>query len=78
MSIVCTSDKYGLSVADITTGAYFVTEVEGERKLTDEITRYMPAEIICNQAFQMCGVDLEDIKGRLAFPFLRWTTGIRR
>ena len=65
MSIVCTSDKYGLSVADITTGAYFVTEVEGERKLTDEITRYMPAEIICNQAFQMCGVDLEDIKGRL-------------
>lgn len=65
MSIVCTSDRFGISAADITTGAYFVTEVEGERKLLDEVTRYAPAEIICNQSFQVCGVDLEDIRGRL-------------
>lgn len=65
MSIVCLSDRFGVSVADITTGAYFVTEVENERKLMDEIVRYSPAEIICNQAFEMCGADLEDIRGRL-------------
>lgn len=65
MSIVCMSDRFGVSVADITTGAYFVTEVDHERKLMDEIIRYSPAEIICNQSFEVCGVDLEDIKGRL-------------
>ena len=65
MSIVCVSDRFGVSVADITTGAYFVTEVDNERKLMDEIVRYSPAEIICNQSFEVCGVDLEDIKGRL-------------
>ena len=54
MSIVCTSDRFGISVADITTGAYFVTEVESERKLLDEVTRYAPAEIICNQSFEVC------------------------
>ena len=58
-------DRFGVSVADITTGAYFVTEVENERKLLDEITRYEPAEIICNQSFEVCSVDLEDIRGRL-------------
>ena len=65
MSIVYTCDRFGVSVADITTGAYFVTEVENERKLLDEITRYEPAEIICNQSFEVCSVDLEDIRGRL-------------
>ena len=65
MSIVCVSDRFGISVADITTGAYFVTEVDNERKLMDEIVRYSPAEIICNQSFEVCGADLEDIKNRL-------------
>ena len=65
MSIVCMSDRFGVSVVDITTGDYFVTEVDHERKLMDEIIRYSPAEIICNQSFEVCGVDLEDIKGRL-------------
>ena len=65
MSVVCVSDHFGISVADITTGAYFVTEVDNERKLMDEIVRYSPAEIVCNQSFEVCGVDLEDIKGRL-------------
>ena len=66
MSVVCVSDHFGISVADITTGAYFVTEVDNERKLMDEIVRYSPAEIVCNQSFEVCGVDLEDI----------WMTGI--
>ncbi|MDD2958288.1 MAG: DNA mismatch repair protein MutS [Lachnospiraceae bacterium] len=65
MSIVCVSDHFGISVADITTGAYFVTEADQERKLMDEITRYTPAEIICNQPFEMCGVNREDLKERL-------------
>ena len=65
MSVICMVDHFGISVADITTGAFFVTEVENLRRLMDEIARYEPAEIICNQAFEVCGADLEDLRGRL-------------
>ena len=64
MCIVYLADKYGISIADVSTGDYFVTEVDTERKLLDEINKYSPAEIICNEAFYMSGVDLDDIKNR--------------
>lgn len=65
MCIVYLADKYGISIADVSTGDYFATEVDSERKLLDEMNKYNPAEIICNEAFFMSGVDLEDIKNRL-------------
>lgn len=65
MCIVYLADKYGVSVADVSTGDYFVTEVDSERKLLDEINKYTPVEIICNEAFYMSGVDLDDIRERL-------------
>ena len=40
MCIVYVADKYGLSIADVSTGDYFVTEVENERKLLDEINKF--------------------------------------
>ena len=57
--------KTGISVADVTTGDYLLTEVEDNRKLLDEIMKYMPSEIICNDAFLVSGVELEDLKERL-------------
>ena len=66
MSIVCTEDRFGVSVADVSTGECLVTEVDAQRKLLDEIHKFMPAEIICNQAFLVCGVDVEDLKNRLS------------
>ena len=65
MSIVYTADKYGISVADITTGVYFVTEVDTAKKLNDEISRYSPSEIICNHSFYVSGIDVEDFRTRL-------------
>ena len=75
MCVVCLSDRYGISTADITTGDYFVTEVDTERKLLDEINRFSPAEIVCNEAFSMSGIDLEDLKFRLniaVYPLESW------
>lgn len=66
MSIVYIADNYGVSVADITTGDYFVTELDSSRKLMDEITKFAPKEIICNESFYMSGLDIEDLKNRLA------------
>ncbi len=65
MCIVYLADKYGISIADVSTGDYSVTEVDTERKLFDEMNKYSPAEIICNEAFYMSGADLDEIKNRL-------------
>ena len=65
MSIVYTTNAYGISVIDITTGDYYVTEVENERKLLDEINKFCPSEIICNDSFYVSGMDIDDLRGRL-------------
>lgn len=65
MSVVCLDSRFGVSVADISTGECLVTELEKESKLLDEINKFVPAEIICNQSFLVCGVDCEDLRTRL-------------
>ena len=65
MCIVCVGDSFGISIADISTGECMVTELDKERKLLDEINKFMPAEIICNQALLVSGVDTEDLRARL-------------
>ncbi len=65
MSVVYLGDTYGICLADVTTGDCSVTEVDKERKLVDEIHKFAPAEIICNQAFFVSGIDLDDLKNRL-------------
>ncbi len=65
MSIAFLVGRIGISVADVTTGDYYVTEVEDLKKVTDEITQYHPSEIICNEAFTVSGFDLNDLRSRL-------------
>lgn len=64
MCIVYIADRYGISVADISTGEYLVTELPDSSRLLDEISRFVPAEIICNEAFYMSGMDLDGLKNR--------------
>ena len=65
MCIVYLADRYGVSVADVSTGDYFVTELPDGGKLKDEIFKFTPSEIICNESFYMSGMDLDDLKDRL-------------
>ena len=65
MCIVYIADRYGIAVADVTTGDYFVTELPDSGKLKDEIARIMQSEIICNESFYMSGMNLDDLKERL-------------
>ena len=64
MNIVYLADKIGVSIADATTGDYYVTEVEDIKKLRDEIARYLPSEIICNDAFLVSGMELDELKDK--------------
>ena len=65
MCITYTPAGIGISAADVTTGDFYVTEVEDIRKLMDELMKYEPSEIICNDAFLVSGVDVADLRGRL-------------
>ena len=65
MSVAYISNRFGITFADVTTGAFMVTEVEKLRNLLDEIYKFSPAELICNEAFCMSGVDLEELRNRL-------------
>lgn len=64
MSIIWGEDICGISTVDITTGDYYVTEVDSKRKLLDEVYKFMPSEIICNSAFHISGVDIEELRLR--------------
>ncbi len=65
MCIVYIGDSYGVSTVDITTGDYYVTEVDTLRQLLDEINKFAPTELICNDSFYVSGVDIEDMRNRL-------------
>lgn len=65
MCIVYIADRYGVSIADISTGDYFVTELPDGSRLMDEIYKFSPSEIICNEAFYMSGMDLDTMKEKL-------------
>ena len=65
MCIVYIENGFGVATADITTGDFYVTEVDSIRTLLDEINKFMPSEIICNEPLFVSGIDIVDIKERL-------------
>ena len=65
MCIVYIADRYGVAIADISTGDYFVTELPDSSRLMDEIYKFSPSEIICNEAFYMSGMDLDAMRDKL-------------
>lgn len=66
MSIVAIDEHFGVAIADISTGECMVTEFEKEQKLLDEINKFSPAEIICNQSFLVSKMDIDDLRNRLS------------
>ena len=58
-------EKTGIAMADVTTGDFLITEVDDDRSLMDELCKFSPSEIVCNEAFLVCGIDLNDLKNRI-------------
>ncbi len=56
----------GIAVADVSTGDFHATQVTGSQKILDEIQKYMPSEVICNEAFLMSEISAEDLRNRLS------------
>ena len=75
MCVFYMAQRVGVAVTDVSTGDFYVTEVEDVRKLMDEISRYAPSEIVLNEACLLCGIDFEELKGRThtaVFPLENW------
>lgn len=45
-AVVADGDRYGLAYADITTGEFATTVIDGRRPLTEELARLSPAELL--------------------------------
>ena len=65
MCIAYTEDKIGIAVVDALTGDFYVTEVSDTKKLNDEIVKFSPSEIICNDNFLVSGYSIDDLRERL-------------
>ena len=65
MSIVYIGNGFGIATADISTGDFYMTEVDSLRTLLDEINKFTPSEIICNEPLFVSGIDIDDIKERM-------------
>ena len=69
MCVTYTPNKIGLAVCDVTTGDFYLTEVDDLKKMMDELMKYEPSEIICNDAFLVSGIDFEKLRNRLHISF---------
>lgn len=65
MGVFYLPDSFGVATVDVTTGEFYMTEVDNTRKLMDEITKFAPSELIYNEELVMTGFDLEDLHNRL-------------
>ena len=65
MCLVYDNNQFGLAITDISTGDFYTTEVATLKELYDEIHRFSPSEIICNDSFYMSGASLDDFQDRL-------------
>lgn len=65
MSIFCENEMFGVAVCDLSTGEFRTTQVQYQDALFDEMNKFQPSEIICNDAFCICGMDLTYIKEKI-------------
>ena len=65
MGIAFLDGFFGVSTVDVTTGDYYVTQVEELRQAMDEIIKFAPSELIYNATLELSGIDLSDLKNRL-------------
>ena len=66
MCIFANDGSYGISFVDVTTGDFRTTAMDSLAKVRDEIFKFEPAEIICNDAFLISGMDFDYLKDKMS------------
>lgn len=65
LSVFCEDDRFGIALCDLSTGEFCLTELASQDALFDEMNKFQPAEIVCNEAFGICGMDFAYIREKL-------------
>ena len=66
---ICYQDNgIGISVVDVSTGEFLVSELSSVNQISDYLGRFDPSEIICNNAFSVQSDLLNSIKERFSIP----------
>ena len=65
MSIVYVLGCFGIAVSDITTGVFMLTEVQTLPKLMDEIYKFSPSEIVCNDSLLLSGINEDELRDKI-------------
>jgi len=65
-------ERFTIATADITTGLFIATTVDSGQKMTDELTRLAPAEILLPEGFTLARV-VENVTGLKATAAPVWT-----
>jgi len=68
MCICALDHRFGVSFCDISTGEFLVTETEDETQLIEEIKKYSPSEIICNEALFMSKLPILELREKDHIP----------
>ncbi len=66
MSIFYDASGFGVSSVDVSTGEFLTTTCGTVKEVLDELSRFQPAEIVCNQAFMMSGAETGCVKDRFS------------
>ncbi len=64
MSIFYDESGFGVSTVDVSTGEFLTTTCKTGKEVLDELSRFSPSEIVCNQAFMISGMDTDELKNR--------------
>ena len=66
---ICYQDNgIGISVVDVSTGEFLVSEISSVNQIGDYLGRFDPSEIICNNAFSVQSDLLNSIKEKYSIP----------
>ncbi len=65
LSISYFGNSFGMTVCDISTGDFKMTEIESKDDFINEIYVFKPSEILCDKTFYLSGIDLKSIKEKL-------------
>jgi len=64
MSAAYLCDVYGIAVLDAGTGEFLFTQVSDRKEFLDEYSRFLPSELIFNEAFAVSGIGVDELVQR--------------
>jgi len=65
MCVFYEENGMGAAFCDVTTGEFKTTQMKTLNELVDEVNKFAPAEIICNEAFLISGLDFNYMKDKI-------------